>query len=193
MKQHMARPSKLRVPPRATPPGCAAKEGYHPSGADLRCGDDGILWRPIRNQRFRNRQTGGLPHARGGFTLIELLLVIAIIAILAALLLPALATAQAKGKRTACLNNLKQSALSFQMYTADNDGKLAQNNPLSYPLASKSTNCWVLGDMKVAYDSTNKTLIRRGSFIRTPARWRCTGAQPMRPAPATSRGCAAIR
>jgi len=90
-----------------------------------------------------------------------LLLVIAIIAILAALLLPALATAQAKGKRTACLNNLKQSALSFQMYTADNDGKLAQN----YPLQEASSNSWVLGDMKVSSDSTNQTLIRQGKLF----------------------------
>src|SRR5512137_1651688 len=96
-----------------------------------------------------------------GFTLIELLLVVAIIAILAALLMPALAIAQARGKRTACLNNLKQSALSFQMYTADNDGKLAQN----YPLGPAGSNAWVLGDMKVSGDSTNKTLIRRGKFF----------------------------
>ena len=96
-----------------------------------------------------------------GFTLIELLLVIAIIAILAALLMPALATAQAKGKRTACLNNLKQCALSFQMYSADNDGKLAQN----YPLAQAEGNCWVLGDMTVKSDSTNVTLIRQGKLF----------------------------
>jgi len=96
----------------------------------------------------------------GGFTLVELLLVIAIIAVLAALLLPALATVQARGKRVACLDNLKQSALSFQMYTADNDGKLAQN----YPLVQTGTDSWVLGDMKVTGDSTNKTLIRQGKF-----------------------------
>ena len=101
-------------------------------------------------------------HCPGGaFTLIELLLVIAIIAILAALLLPALATVQARGKRVACLDNLKQSALSFQMYTADNDGKLAQN----YPLLQTGTDSWVLGDMKVTGDSTNKTLIRQGKFF----------------------------
>jgi prepilin-type N-terminal cleavage/methylation domain-containing protein len=103
---------------------------------------------------------GGLCLGRA-FTLIELLLVIAIIAILAALLLPALATVQARGKRVACLDNLKQSALSFQMYTADNDGKLAQN----YPLVQTVADSWVLGNMKVTGDSTNKTLIRQGKFF----------------------------
>jgi type II secretory pathway pseudopilin PulG len=90
-----------------------------------------------------------------------LLLVIAVIAVLAALLMPALAAAQAKGKRTACLDNLKQSALSFQMYTADNGGKLAQN----YPLKQADATSWVLGNMKVSADSTNKTLIRQGKLF----------------------------
>jgi prepilin-type N-terminal cleavage/methylation domain-containing protein len=96
----------------------------------------------------------------GAFTLVELLLVIAIIAILAALLFPALAAVQARSKRVACLDNLKQSALSFQMYTADNDGKLAQN----YPVVQTEGDSWVLGNMKVSDDSTNKTLIRQGKF-----------------------------
>jgi prepilin-type N-terminal cleavage/methylation domain-containing protein/prepilin-type processing-associated H-X9-DG protein len=59
-----------------------------------------------------------------GFTLIELLVVIAIIAILMAILIPALSRVKEQGKRAVCLSNLKQLSLAWIMYADENDGKL---------------------------------------------------------------------
>ncbi len=57
------------------------------------------------------------------FTLIELLVVIAIIALLMAILMPALARVKSKTKAVLCLSNLKQWAAFFQMYSQHNDGE----------------------------------------------------------------------
>lgn len=58
---------------------------------------------------------------RRGFTLIELLVVVAIIAILAALLLPALRTAREAGRQTGCISNLHQLGVAFSMYADDSE------------------------------------------------------------------------
>ena len=63
-----------------------------------------------------------------GFTLIELLVVIAIIALLMAILMPALNRAREQGKRTACLNNLRQLAMGWILYADDSDDKIVHAN-----------------------------------------------------------------
>ena len=60
------------------------------------------------------------PPTKKAFTLIELLVVIAIIAILEAMLLPALAGAKKKSPKIYCLNNLKQAGQSFRIWSGDN-------------------------------------------------------------------------
>lgn len=80
----------------------------------------------------------------GGFTLMELLVVVAIIAILAALLLPAIAKAKNSTHVTACMNNLRQLQLAWTMYADDNDGKLVPNK---YVIGNPHTSrfSWVQG------------------------------------------------
>ena len=77
---------------------------------------------------FRAERQSADMNGRRGFTLVELLVVIAIIALLMAILLPALNRAREQGKRAVCLNNVKQLTLGWIMYADDNDGKICAAN-----------------------------------------------------------------
>ena len=72
-------------------------------------------------------------NSQRAFTLIELLTVVAIIAVLAAMLLPALSRAKNTARRTQCLNNLKQMITGSLLYADDNSSGSFTADSLGFP------------------------------------------------------------
>jgi prepilin-type N-terminal cleavage/methylation domain-containing protein/prepilin-type processing-associated H-X9-DG protein len=111
------------------------------------------------------------------FTLIELLVTIAVLAILASLLLPALSRAKDKVKTTRCLSNLKQFGLAFQLYAGDHEDMVLPNKDgQGVPLGET----WVEGwEGLPGPDCTNVAYLQRslvGVYLKATAMWRCPAA-----------------
>lgn len=92
----------------------------------------------------QNRRRSNRKAKHCGFTLIELLVVISIISMMMSMMLPALTKAREQGRRTVCLNNLRQLTICWIMYANDNDGILCSpDTGFNDPTLSNETNHWV--------------------------------------------------
>ncbi|MAE64057.1 MAG: hypothetical protein CMJ18_07255 [Phycisphaeraceae bacterium] len=88
-----------------------------------------------------------------GFTLIELLVVISIIALLIALLLPAIKRARASGRNVACMSNERQIAIGTLTYVNDEKGYFPRGAPINFDITKWWTNTLVNGGYIGTYDA----------------------------------------
>jgi prepilin-type N-terminal cleavage/methylation domain-containing protein/prepilin-type processing-associated H-X9-DG protein len=112
---------------------------------------------------------------RHAFTLIELLVVIAIIAILSALLLPALSRTKLKAQQTTCLNNLRQLQIGWLTYVHEQNDVMPLNAQAitSYSPNASTTNSWVTGDATFSADVSYLTKGTLYSSVGNPAVYHC--------------------
>ena len=112
------------------------------------------------NPRLKNPRNGCR-----AFTLLELLAVVAILSLLFSLVLPAVSQAQAKATGAACLGNLKQLQLCWQMYADDFHGAVPPNQSLLVNgLWRSAPDSWI-GFSNAPCDR-GASLIERGLFHR---------------------------
>ncbi len=105
--------------------------------------------RTTTSARCRGREGTG----SAAFTLIELLAVIAIAAILAAMLLPALARSNAKAQGIHCLSNTRQLTLGWLLYADDHDGKFCPNR-------TDSSDSWIAGVLDYLNSNPDNTNVQ---------------------------------
>jgi prepilin-type N-terminal cleavage/methylation domain-containing protein/prepilin-type processing-associated H-X9-DG protein len=106
---------------------------------------------------------------RHAFTLIELLIVIAVIAILMAVLMPALNLARDQGRKMKCAGNLRSLAIANSLYAANNDGWAV---PCRFEDSRGSGVLWTANNQfrtYIGYEGSEPGL----SVVQTPLRYKC--------------------
>ncbi len=117
-----------------------------------------------------------MPHAagkrRGAFTLVELLVVIGIIAVLIAILLPAMSKARESAKRAACLSNLRQFNITLRLYALSNHDYV----PTGYHVGQKQLNYLIVqnftfGSWRCYF--THLGVLYQDNLMKTPKPFYC--------------------
>ena len=142
--------------------------------------------------QHRRSNRAGVKNLRPGFTLVELLVVIAVIAILAALLLPVLSRSKSRAAQTTCANNLRQLQLGWLLYANENNDFIAPNAVGLDHGRTLENPGWVAGDMWFDFDgpdvseSTDPDLLvgpeymafgSIGGYVKNPAVYHCPADQ----------------
>lgn len=130
---------------------------------------------------------------RRGFTLVELLVVIALLALLAATLAPALARNRPNSPAIQCLNNLRQLGAAWNMYADDNSGALVFNRDGGNTGKDSMDASWVAGwlDFTTSTDNTNVNCLVNhaafpygaflGPYVKSPTVFKCPSDKSMTP------------
>ncbi|MCZ7639334.1 MAG: type II secretion system GspH family protein [Verrucomicrobia bacterium] len=117
------------------------------------------------------------PIPRAAFTLIELLVVLAIIGLLARLTLPALGRAKAQATGAACLSNLQQLQVCWQMYVDDFQGRVPPNRSVRVQGVWRSTPDSWIGFSSAPHDPDPRPIeqgvLFRYNYNRSLALYRC--------------------
>jgi len=108
--------------------------------------------------------------SRAAFTLIELLVVIAVIAILAAMLLPALSRAKESARRSNCASNLRQIILATTMYAGDYQEKLPAQPEDELPVRAVGGDGNNYYDLLMPYANNRRIWLCPSALISTNGR-----------------------